>query len=86
MNARRLVVRGETYVSLEAAAECYQLELAFVREVYRAGLLGPGELTELGPAIPAPMLGRLARIVRLTRHLELDLDLAAFFLEDEAAP
>ncbi len=86
MNAPRLVVRGETYVSLEAAAECYQLELTFVHEVYRAGLLGPGELTELGPAIPIPMLERLARIVHLTRHLELELDLVALFLAGEDAP
>lgn len=86
MSARRLVVRGETFVTLEVAAQCYQLEPAFVREVYRAGLLGPGELTDLGPAIPAPMLERLARVVRLTRHLELDLEFAALFLEGDQGP
>lgn len=81
---RPLQVRGESYLTLEVAAECYQLEVSWVRQVYDLGLLGPGERTGEGLAIPAPMLDRLARVIHLARHLDIELDLVTLLLEQDA--
>jgi hypothetical protein len=80
-----LEVRGEAYLSLEAAAQCFEVEVAWVREVYELGLLGEGEDTGAGLAIPAPMLDRLARVVHLAHHLEVELEWVALVLERDAS-
>ncbi len=86
--AQIVILHGEPYLTLELAAECYSLEITFVREVYDRGLLGPGEATGEGGAIaiPAPLLDRLAAIVRMTHHQGIDLDLVALLLDDLERP
>ena len=74
MKRAQVTVRGERFLALRAAADCYELEASFLVEVYREGLLGEGVEIEGEPAIAAAMLDRVAEIRRLHRHLGLDLD------------
>lgn len=69
---RTLTIRGELWITLEAAADCYEVEVTWVREVYELGLLGPGEPAGSSTAIPAIELDHLARVLRLHRQLGLD--------------
>lgn len=79
--ARSIEIRGEVYLTLELAAECFEVEVAWVREVYDTGLLGRGEATRAGLAIPAEGLDRLARVVHLARHLGVELELVGLVLD-----
>ena len=75
-----VTIRGERYITLDAAAECYECEVTWVQQVYSFGLLGPGEQVGAGIAIRTSMLERLARIVALCRYQGLELDAAAAIL------
>jgi hypothetical protein len=79
----RLTIRGETYLTLETVAACYQCEIAWVEQIYGLGLLGSGENVEGHTAIPARMLERLAEIVRLVRHHGIDPTLVDLWLLEE---
>lgn len=85
MSEAIIVIHGEAYVTLRAAAACYHVEFAFVREVYELGLLGPGEPFEGADdddlAVAAEMLDRLAEVVRLHQHHEMDIFAIAAVLE-----
>ena len=69
-----VVIRGEAYVTLRAAAECFAVEVAWVEEVHAHGLLGPAEPAEGELAIAARMLDRLADVLRFHRYHGLDLE------------
>jgi hypothetical protein len=71
---RALEIRGEVFVTLEAAAECYHVEARWIEEIYGEGLLGRGERVGASIAVPAAELDRLAAILRWHRHHGLDLD------------
>ena len=73
--ARTVLVRGETFLTIELVAECYEVEVAWVREVYDLGVLGPGIPLEDTIAIQAAMLDRVASALRLCRHHAVELDL-----------
>jgi hypothetical protein len=79
-----LVIKGETHVTLAAAAECYAVRVEWVREVFELGLLGPGEVVEdaggEAVAVVAAALDRLAEIIRLHRHHGMDMDEVERFL------
>lgn len=77
-----LEVRGELFVTLESAAECYRVEARWIEEIHRRGLLGPAERVGEVLALPARQLDRLAAILRWHRHLGLELEAAAAFLAD----
>jgi hypothetical protein len=77
---RSVELRGELYLELESVAECYQVEVAWVREVYALGLLGEGERLERSIAIPAERLDRVAEVLRFHRHLGLELETIALLL------
>ncbi len=81
MNLGHIEIRGETFVTLEAVAECYRVEVRWVEEVYAEGLLGPGERVGRSIAVPAAELDHLAALLRWHRHLGLDLDAVAALLE-----
>jgi hypothetical protein len=70
---RTATIRGELWVTLEAAADCYEVEVTWVREVYELGLLGPGEQVGSSTAIAAMELDHLARALRLHRQQGLEL-------------
>jgi hypothetical protein len=73
--------RSEGFVTLESAAEFYRVEITWIHEVYSRGLLGPGERHGASIAVPASELDRLASVLRLHRHLGLDLDAVAALLD-----
>ena len=78
---RRLHVHGEVYIALESIAECYEVEISFVRECYEHGFLGRGVKVERSIAIPAARLDRVAEVVRLHRHMGLDFDAIELWFE-----
>ena len=80
MSVTCVVVRGETWFTLEGAADCFGVELAWVREVYAFGLLGEGESVEGTIAIAAAALDRIAAVRRLELQLGLDLEAIALIL------
>ena len=79
--SRTATIRGELWVTLEAAADCYEVELTWVREVYDLGLLGPGEQVGSSTAIAAAELDKLARAVRLRRQQGVELFALVALLE-----
>lgn len=81
MSLRVLEIRGEVFVTLESAAECYQVEVRWVEEVYDNGLLGQGEKVGPSLAVRATQLDRLAAILRWHRHHGLELEAILALLE-----
>jgi hypothetical protein len=77
-----LEIRGEAFVTLAAAAECYRVEVRWIELVYAEGLLGVGERVGGSIALPAAGLDRLAAILRWHRHHGLDLDALHALLDD----
>ena len=71
----------EGFVTLESAAEVYRVEISWIHEVYARGLLGPGERHGESIAVPTSELDRLASVLRLNRHLGLELDAVAVLLD-----
>ena len=82
MSAQFLHIRGEVFVTLEAAAECYQVEMHWIEEIYRHGLLGRVERVSGALAVPAAELDRLAAILRWHRHHGVELDAVLALLAD----
>jgi len=72
--AQYLEIRGQAFVTLEGAAECYRVEARWLEEVYAEGLLGRGERVAGSIAVPVSELDRLAAILRWHRYHGLDLD------------
>lgn len=81
MTAGCYTIAGETYLSLEVVAECYECDAVWIREVYELGLLGSGQLIEGETLVPARALDRVAQIVRLSVHHSLSLEIVAGMLE-----
>lgn len=73
MKREVLSIRGETYLTLETVARCYEVEVTWVEECYDLGLLGPGERVGEATAVAAAMLDQVARILRLHRQLDINL-------------
>jgi len=73
MTRATITIRGELYVTLEAVASCYQVEVAWVEEAYELGLLGRGERVSGATAVEAAMLDRVGRILRLHRQQGVNL-------------
>lgn len=76
MNATRapyLEIRGQAFVTLETAAECYRVELRWVEQLHAEGLL-VGERVGSSLAFPVAELDRLAAILRWHRYHGLELD------------
>ena len=82
MTRMRLVIRGETYITLDVVAECYGCEIEWVEHVYRLGLLGAGEQVEGTAAIPSYMLERVAELMRLCHHHGIDPAVVDLLLEE----
>jgi len=75
MTRATITIRGELYVTLEAVASCYQVEVAWVEEAYELGLLGRGERVSGATAVEAAMLDRVLRM-----HLQQGVNLAGIVL------
>ena len=74
MTRDRIVLHGQVYLSLPELARCFDVELSWVEEVYRFGLLGCGEVADGGPLIAAYHLERVSRIVRLHLYEGVNLE------------
>lgn len=81
MSGRRIEIRGETFLTLSTVAECFHVQVTWLRDVHDAGLLGPAERVGDELAIPTSALDRVAAIQRLHRHYGLELDVIAVVLE-----
>ena len=77
----RVSYEGETWVTLEALATCYRVDVAVVQEAYSLGLLGRGVQAEGLLVVHVTQLERMATIVRLHVHLGVDLAGIALLLE-----
>jgi hypothetical protein len=74
-------VRGECFVTLASAAECFRVEVRWIEEVTRRGLFGRSERVGDELAFPARDLDRLAALLRWHRHLGLELETALALLD-----
>lgn len=72
MRLRRIVHRGEVYVTVTDAASCYGLEITEVRQWIVEELIEAPARIEGTEAWPAARLDRIAALVRCTRLLGLD--------------
>jgi hypothetical protein len=59
-----ILIRGQLHLTLQTVAECYDVQVHWLEEVYDEGLLA-GEEFESRVAVAATELDRIARIVRL---------------------
>lgn len=66
-------VEGVRWVTVDAVARCYTVQVEWVREVVSTGLLGESLERSGTLAIPAEQLERLAKIVQLHFHLGVEL-------------
>ncbi len=83
MTVARVVIRGESYWTLEAVAESYQCEVTWLRTVYDYGLLGRGERLEGSVAVHVRQLDRVATILRLHVYQGLELSAVRLLLETD---
>lgn len=77
----RVTIHGETFFALTTIAECYSIDVAWVRQVYDYGLLGRGEQVDDDVCVPAEMLDRVAVIRRLQVQAGVNLEGIAILLE-----
>ncbi len=85
MTGARIMIAGESYITLEIVAECYECEYLWVKEAYDLGLLGAGELSEGQTAVRVTTLDRVAELIRLCRYHGVALEVAAGIIESEDA-
>ena len=71
---KRIVIGGELHLTLQAVAECYRVEVAWLQDAYDLGMLGRGRRQGETIVIAARMLDRVAEIVRLHVYYSLDLN------------
>ena len=83
MTRATLTIRGETYVSLETVAECYECELTWVQEIFALGLLGAGTSVEGLVLVPSFMLERVAAIRRLCHYHGIDPTIVELLMKEE---
>ena len=76
----RLIVHGELYLTLDVVAECYAVDVVWLRRVFDEGLLGPGEVSGPSVAIAEHCLDRVARICQLHFRYGVELEGIALFL------
>lgn len=81
MRRVRITIEGETYITLEGVAECYECEITWLREVYDLGLLGHGRTVEQSIAIELSKLDRVADVIRMSVYQGIDLVVVAALLE-----
>jgi len=71
------------HIALRVVAQCYEVELRWVEEVYEFGLLGDGRVVGGELMIQTVMLERLALIRRLQLQQGLNLPGIALLLQFE---
>ncbi|MCB9899527.1 MAG: hypothetical protein H6825_16090 [Planctomycetes bacterium] len=86
MTRGTIVVAGELFVTLDAVAHCYEVEVAWLLEVHEHGLLGRTAHAGDALVLAVDALDRLARVLRLHRQLGLDLAGIALILGEPDDP
>lgn len=74
MSVVRILIEGESYLSLEAISQCYECETAWLREAYEFGLLGGGVVHEDTVVLHVTVLDRVAEVLRLSRYQGLGFE------------
>ncbi|MDA8592358.1 hypothetical protein N9L90_00370 [Planctomycetota bacterium] len=74
MSVETIYFEGEPYLTLEALADVYQVQVVWLREIYQSGLLGSGVDAGTTICIAAVQLDRVATIVRLRHFVGQDVD------------
>lgn len=74
MSEVRIMIAGESYLTLEAISECYGCELAWLRDAYDFGLFGRGRLEAGRVVLRIGVLDRVAEVVRLSRYQGLGFE------------
>ncbi len=80
MSHVRIVIEGESYLTLEAISECYSCEVRWMREAYDVGLFGRGRTHSGDLVLSVRLLDRVAEVVRLGRHQGLDFEVIALLV------
>ncbi len=78
-------IEGESYLSLEAISECYECEVAWLREAYDFGLLGGGRIVSGSLVLRVTVLDRVAEVVRLGRYQGIGFEAMLVLLGDDPA-
>jgi hypothetical protein len=78
-------IEGESWLSIEAVADCYECETAWLREAWRYGLLGSGLQVEGKLLLHVALLDRVADVIRLGRHQGLAFEVIGILLAAEPA-
>ncbi len=80
-------IEGHSWITFEAISECYECEVAWVREAYEVGLFGVARPHAGTLVLRATVLDRVARVLRLSRYEGLSFDAIVVLLgepdEDE---
>ena len=76
---RRIVIGGELHLTLQVVAECYRVEVVWLRDAFEIGLL-EGRREKGDIVIAAGMMDRVAEIVRLHVYHRLDLQAITLLL------
>lgn len=74
MTEARILIDGESYLTLEAISECYECESAWLREAYEFGLLGCGRAYAGTVVLRVSVLDRVAQVLRLSRYQGLGFE------------
>lgn len=83
MRKDAIYIEGELYLTLEAVAEVYSVQTAWLRRACSQGLLGPPVHHGSQLCLAAVELDRVARIVRMNTVLGLEFEAIALMLEDD---
>ena len=75
-------IENESYLTLEAISECYDCEVAWLREAYDFGLLGGGRAYANTVVFSVAILDRVAEVVRLGRYQGMSFDAIFVLLGD----
>lgn len=78
-------IGGETWLTLEAVADCYDCESAWLRDAWSHGLLGSGLEFEGRVLLHVAVLDRVAEVVRLGRHQGLAFEAISLLVRGDPA-
>jgi hypothetical protein len=82
MSRTTILLEGRTWITIEAISECYECEVAWVREACDYGLFGTARVHAGTLVLRVTVLDRVARVVRLSRYEGLGFEAIVALLGD----